>query len=742
MLAAAAAGAILTAGGSAFAQQTAAITPPTDPVAKGAFDMLEKHCARCHQDGKLVDREKPAKNFGNVLKLDELAANPHYVLPGNPLGSKLFKQIADQEMPYDVIYEGETKYGAVSEADIKALSDWITGLGAKATASCEAHKFIEPEDMVSFMAADLEKVPRARRIGTRYLTVTHLANVCMDEKAMKVYRQGAVKLLNSLSRSSDIAKLETIDPEETILRFNLADLGWEAADWNKVLAVYPYNVQPDTQQNTVLSSATGTPLPYVRADWFAFTASQPALYDVLLKLPKTFQALAKDLGVDVEGNIRNFVAQRAGFQKSGVSQNNRLIERHPSRSGYFWTSYDFAGNQARQSLYEHPLGPTHPRAFHADGGETIFSLPNGFQGYYLNKASGEQLDKGPTSIVRDTSRKDLAVTNGISCMGCHDQGMRKAKDEIRESVTRNRSFSREDREAVEALYPEHAKMDATIESDGKRFNDAMVRAGLDPTLKLNSVEMINALFKRYEDDIDLSLAAAELGLSVADFKDAAKDADRSFRTLVRRLEQGSVPRDQFEHVFVEFAEEVTDQKRVRNTGAQAAQNKPAVKHDPDSLTLTSDLDAYKVGDTPVFTIVAPKDCFLTLTNIDEKGIGTVLFPNKFQQDNKVRAGATVNFPGSNAPFRYRMQDPGQETVTAVCAEKADGGDAIKHDFSKSNFTEVKNYTGAVARSIAVEGVSGGSQARPQPSQTQSVAQAQAASAPRASFRAAIRLQVK
>ena len=41
-------------------------------------------------------RERPAKNFGNVLKLDELAANPQYILPGNPFGSKLFKQIADE----------------------------------------------------------------------------------------------------------------------------------------------------------------------------------------------------------------------------------------------------------------------------------------------------------------------------------------------------------------------------------------------------------------------------------------------------------------------------------------------------------------------------------------------------------------------------------------------------------------------------------------------------------------------
>src|SRR5687768_8903893 len=91
-------------GGSAFAADE--IPPPTDPVAKAAYDVLDKHCARCHQDGKLTNRIKPAKNFGNVLKLDEMAANPHYVTPGNPFGSRVLKQIVDKEMPYDVIYEG------------------------------------------------------------------------------------------------------------------------------------------------------------------------------------------------------------------------------------------------------------------------------------------------------------------------------------------------------------------------------------------------------------------------------------------------------------------------------------------------------------------------------------------------------------------------------------------------------------------------------------------------------------
>jgi hypothetical protein len=677
------------------------IVPPGDPVEKAAFDVLDKHCARCHQDGKLTSRERPAKNFGNILKLDEIASNPNYILPGNPFGSKLFKQIVDKEMPYDVAYEGDTRYENVSEVELKALETWIQQLGTKSAAACETRQFVNHESMIGMMATDLDKQPRGRKKGTRYLTLTHLKNACASDEAMKVYRQGAIKLVNSLSRSSDVVRLETADPEETIIRINIDDLGWDAADWDIILATYPYNMQPDTELTSVLKSATGTQMPYVRADWFAFAASQPPLYDKLLKLPRTFQELAKEQGVDVEGNIRKFIAQRAGFQKSGVSQNNRLIERHPSRSGYFWTSYDFAGNKARQNLFENPLGPTGPNSFQHDGGETIYSLPNGFQAYYLNTEKGVQIDKGPTTIVRDLSRKDLAVTNGISCMGCHDQGMRKAKDDIRETVLAGRSFPKDVRDKVEALYPPAEKMDQLIENDAKRFADAMYRAGLEPTLKLNGVEMINALAKRYEDDVDINLAAAEFGMTKDEFKSASGDADRKFKGLIRRLEQGSVPRDQFEATYRSLAKSITDEEEVKvaAVGVKAAAKPAAVGAE---LTLISDRDSYSVGDTPVFTVVSTKDCFLTLSNLDEKGTLTVLLPNKFQQNNRVKAGQEVQFPGPKAPFQYRMADKGVETVIATCSEGSTV-DGIKHDFGKTNLTTVQNYTRSLARAIAGEG---------------------------------------
>jgi Domain of unknown function (DUF4384) len=675
------------------------VPAPTDPLAKAAFEVLDRNCARCHQQGRLVKREQPASGFGNILKLDEIGKNRALIVPGNPFGSYLFKRIVDREMPLDVIM-GETTAPGPNEADIKALEAWINSLAGQA-ASCETHKFVTNKDIVALIAADLEKLPRPRASATRYLTLTHFTNICADPEALKVYTQGAIKLVNSLSHSADVVRLETIDPEHSILRINLDDIGWRASDWDLVLANDPYAVVTDTQFTSVLEGATGTKLPYVRADWFAFAASRPPIYNRLLNLPSSFQQLTLAEGVDIEDDIRRFLVKRAGFQKSGVSANNRLIERHKARDGYLWTSYDFGGNRERQSLYEFPLGPGGPHGFNHDGGETIFSLPNGFQAYFLNNSKGQPLDKGPTNIVRDPSRKDFAVTNGISCMGCHDQGMRKAKDDIRANVLAGRVFSKDVKDAVAALYPPTEIMDAVIEEDLKRFTGAVTRAGLDPVLKFNGVEMINALSKRYEDDVDGTLAAAELGLTKDEFSKAANDSDKRLKPMLRRLEQSLVPRDQFEAAFKALAKDITDDSplEVATLNDKDITAKPAHR---GGLSITSDRNSYQRGDTPVFTIFSDNDCFLTVTSVDEKGAGTVLFPNKFQLDNRIRANTELQFPAADAPFRYRMKDKGFETVIGVCTEQARDVDGIKHDFGRSDFTVVENYTRSVARIIAVE----------------------------------------
>jgi len=682
---------------------------PANPLEEAAQAVLAKHCARCHQEGALTERKRPAKGVSNVLDLKAIAATPSLILPGNPDGSKLYQQIVNEEMPYDLFNEGDFDKPQPTEKELLALRSWITSLGETAKAACNTRDFIDNAAVVKAISDDLNSLKEHKLAGTRYITLTNLYNACATDEEMKVFAQGVVKLLNSLSRHSDVVTLNTIDKAGTIIRFHLDDLRWDASHWNRLLSVYPYASKPDTNLYRFLTHATHTSLPYIRGDWFAYTASRPPLYHDLLKLPKTFKGLTQQLGVDVAGNIEKFLAKRAGFQRSGVSVNNRLIERHTISTGVFWTSYDFAGNKRRQSLFDFPMGPHGKNSFKADGGETIFSLPNGFNGYYLNLSSGKRINKGPIAIVRDPTKRDQSVTNGISCFGCHDQGFRKAKDDIRDHVMKDRSNSKRVRDAIEALHPPHAEMDKLLASDASRFKAAMKRAGLDPALKLNGVEMINALSDKYEQNVDVRLAAAEFGLKPKSFLDAMSQAGGKVFALKRRLEQGLVPRDQFEGFYAELVPQVIDEEMISTAkihvkGAKVAKVNTAshkVSHKFD-LALFSDRSNYHVRDLPVFTVKSNVNCHLSLINVDHTGHATVIFPNKYQRKNFLRAGQTLQFPGPKAPFQFRLRDKGVETVIAVCNATGKNVDGIKHKFRKKAFTDLGDYGKHLTRKIVVE----------------------------------------
>ena len=116
-------------------------------------------------------------------------------------------------------------------------------------------------------------------------------------------------------------------------------------------------------------------------------------------------------------NFRRDRLARAGLSRSGVAvQANRLLERHEAAYGAYWKSYDFRSGAGRGNLVRFPLGPAnlfqrHPfaeQAFVQDGGEIIFHLPNGLQGYMLVNGKEERINEGPADVVRD--RGSLALS--------------------------------------------------------------------------------------------------------------------------------------------------------------------------------------------------------------------------------------------------------------------------------------------------------------------------------------------
>ncbi|MCG8562996.1 MAG: DUF4384 domain-containing protein [Hyphomicrobiales bacterium] len=181
--------------------------------------------------------------------------------------------------------------------------------------------------------------------------------------------------------------------------------------------------------------------------------------------------------------------------------------------------------------------------------------------------------------------------------------------------------------------------------------------------------------------------------------------------MKRRLEQGVVPRDTFEAGFPTTIAKVSDDefldlktlktkatKKVVKVGGKTKEE----KHDFD-LSLVSDKSTYNQGDLAVFSVKSAESCHLTLINVDSKGNGTVIFPNKFQKNNFIKGGKELEFPSKKAGFQFRLKDIGTETVIAVCNDTGKTVDGIKHDYKTRSFTPLGNYRNYLTRQIVIEG---------------------------------------
>src|SRR5262249_26613617 len=296
---------------------------------------------------------------------------------------------------------------------------------------------------------------------------------------------------------------------------------------------------------------TDCTVPCVRADWFVFAASRPPLYHALLKLPETDRELENKLRIDVQANVRDGKAVRAGFSRSGVALHNRLIERHDLAHGaYLWKTYDFARSQGRQNLFQHPLGPgTDEDTFQHSGSEIIFSLPNDLQAYMLVDAKGNRIEEGPIELVVADPRQGLGpkVINGISCMSCHTHGIIAKADEIRAEVAKTRGAAKT--EDVLALYPTQDKLAEFFHDDAAHFAAAVKKTGAAP----GKTEPIAALALRYGWELDRNLAAAEAGVEFKALdEELRKDSPRLAGLAPLRSEGGTIPRQVFDDTFDEL----------------------------------------------------------------------------------------------------------------------------------------------------------------------------------------------
>ena len=542
-------------------------------IAQDAYAIFQQNCLICHgPDGAFRETL--------LMEHDALIVGGS-VEPGNPDASELYKRLL-----------GPTENGArmplghepLPPQSIETIRHWIlSGAPDWTTTSATDRPFISPAQLLTSIETHLMSLEPFDRAFARYFTMTHLYNAGETSEILREYRNALSKLVNSLSWGRKIINPQPIDPQTTIFYIDVRRFEWDRNDaWTTIEEAYPYHISFQApahldrrDQLGRLQRHSKSAMPAIHVDWFIATASTPPLYHELLSLPSTDRELEARLEVDVANNLVNAPGVRvwrAGFNNSGVSTSNRAVERHTSRYGAYWKSYDFAGSVGARNVFTHPLSFTH------DGGEVIFNLPNGLQGYYLVNASGFRLDEAPINIVSNPAASDPTVRNGISCIGCHTEGMKTFEDQVRSVIQSNANPPYDKAQALR-LYVEKPNMDVLLSEDMNRYREALEATGNT----FSGAEPISRFHEAFQAPVDADYAAAVVGLETESFLKRVRENTglQNVGLLALDNESGSVQRDTWTSSFRDVMYALDYPGQVRETPVDTPPVVPSLHAAPD-----------------------------------------------------------------------------------------------------------------------------------------------------------------
>ncbi len=781
----------------------AAVAGVPAEIERAADLVMDDKCRTCHGPGQRNDRTFPMHDIG------DMAVQTTHVIPGDPDKSPLYASIALNRMPLgaklttaelDSIKAWIVALGEVEKAKAAAPVEAAAPAAPAATATAAAEVVLpRPEvaiprfvggDFNQIMLAavgDLQAQEERDRAFIRYFSFadTEIPEVDCTQTGMRAnpmafLHAGLNKFINSVSRAATLAKVTPVaGTDGALVRVDIRDYGWTLDDWaslstgaftqgsveagfteegwRDLARLYPYAMDPASDSLLkVLADGTGAPVPILGASWFTHVASEAPFYDLLLRLPADIKELEVRMGVDVNSLIQQGEVVRAGFGEgtSGVSDHNRMLERMDlPRGGYYWKSYDFAGSDGVQSLLLHPDGPAEAmplpsgtEPFEHDGGEMIFSLANGLQGYYLSTAAGERLLVGPTSIVSYRNKpigKGVEIENGRSCFDCHENGMIRKTDEIRRFIESSNRLTRDQREVLLEMYIPAEEMEEYYSKDAETFRRALETLGITETnaaglevsmaapAKAGGGEIMTYLSDIQFDNLDLAEVARTFFLTEEEFRERMREMGdpllmQTVDQWVQRVDDGLyVSRSEIEAVWPDLLPRLTDLRPYRpgqndyqpqpvaNYDQQATEAlqyeatqaqvayvpqpesalppyQPPVKAaDPLILELWVPKVEVKVNDLLEFDVRANRKCELQVLYVEETKTVEEL-PPEVLGPVFLEAGETrrIPFPGSGLQLRFDTPGKG-ETMVAFCREGGLGDKRISGqgavDYAKERF---------------------------------------------------------
>jgi cytochrome c553 len=320
-------------------------------------------------------------------------------------------------------------------------------------------------------------------------------------------------------------------------RFNFSPNVTEDPDFAKMVwARVQEGSKEAADQNGSAANNEGFKDDYVELSQLVYTLSRPDVYNSIMVIPVFADELEDELEVVKTdgGDSYQFVAL-----ENGITIAPRQMFRATTSSGrYYWKSADiFTGSGQEYPYFEHPLPKfvtvaggedenfsllaslampqvgSEPEGCNSEnsfGGfamctnytgtgsvqqhasETFWELPNGLQAYAIFGGLNQRRTDAFTFIVLDPRRHRAAADNGgdpngelrlnqaASCMGCHEDGMKRENNNLRDwlddgSLEASWTSDADVVEHVRELYPTTEETREIIEDDHTPFYEAMLK---------------------------------------------------------------------------------------------------------------------------------------------------------------------------------------------------------------------------------------------------------------------------
>jgi serine/threonine-protein kinase len=496
-----------------------------DPRRAEVVAWLGRECRGCHGN----DEEPGVTELNGLLASQWLIAGSAEVSP-----LVLWLQYGSSRRDHAGIQVSPEEFDTLV-GYLNAVPVAVSGVGYDTVDRDRAYELM----VLDIMTREAADRPFIRYVGFGVATPSGSDRTRLDRAAF-------VQLLNGVSLGATIVPPAELNVSEITARplyaLDIRDYGWTTPvdvggpggrhfeeRWSAIVAaVGPEAMELGGPEADVLKRETQTPIPFLTAAQFVAAAAVGDLYSALVGVGVNANELLESLGVDDAGLWRAGVFGVDGLLPDRVVT-WREQRAYPGHS--WWTRQELPRGSAAEGLAADPV------SFPNEGGEVIFTLPNGLFAYAIVGSDGGSGREIPSCIGGIRCPTAVRAENSVTCRACHarligvtdevlpylDAGPGRYTAEL-DALIREQ-YRPEIWRAFEADVVVH---DAAVEASGASEFDVVARQ----------------YFERTRRPLDLDRAADDLGISAEQLRGGIEALGTSAPELAPLLSNGLIEREQ------------------------------------------------------------------------------------------------------------------------------------------------------------------------------------------------------